>query len=272
MKKIIILLFLLLIFLQKPAFASEIEFTALSDVHISYNKNVINKETRLTQSIKNLQSAVRQINKSDCDFVVFAGDSLAKTDKKNLVLFAKIIRKLNKPYYVTVGNNDVSQVSELDKKEFFHLLNMYSGNKTRKTPCVIRKNKDFVFIMMDGVNQFVPMPNGNYKENELIWLNKQLKKYKNRKVVIIQHFPIIEPAENDNLKTHNADKYLELVSKHKNVLAIISGHYHEENLQKINGIYHISLPSLSESKEYEEITIEKEKNNYFIKTKITPVE
>ena len=45
MKKIIILLFLLLIFVQKPAFAGEIEFTALSDVHIAHNKNIINKET-----------------------------------------------------------------------------------------------------------------------------------------------------------------------------------------------------------------------------------
>lgn len=272
MKKIIILLFLLLLIGKNPVFAGEIKFVAISDIHISHKKNVINKDTKLTQSIKNLQSAIRQINKSDCNFVVFAGDALDKTEKKNLVLFAKIIRKLNKPYYVTLGNNDVSQVSELDKKEFFHLLNMYSGNKTRKTPCVIKKSQGLVFVMMDGVNQFVPMPNGNYKEEELIWLNKQLKKYKNRKVVIIQHFPVIEPTENESLKTHNADKYLELISKHKNILAIISGHYHEENLQKINDIYHISLPSLIDNKEYEEITIEKEKNNYIIKTKITPVE
>ena len=272
MKKNITLLFLLLFFCLNPSIASEIKFIAVSDVHISYNKNVVNKETGLTQSIKNLQKAVHQINSSDCDFVVFTGDVIDKTNKKNLALFAKIINKLKKPYYTTAGNNDVSQVSSLDKKEFFQLLNLYSRNKTRRTPCVIKKSQGLVFIMMDGVNQFIPMPNGNYKEEELIWLNKQLKKYKNRKVVIIQHFPVVEPTPKESLKTHNADKYLELISKHKNVLAIISGHYHKENLQEVNGVYHISLPSLADSKEYEEITIEKDKNNYIIKTKITPVE
>ena len=275
MKKIFLLLFLFFaqILTVSHVEAREIKFAVLSDTNISLSKNII-QDNGLTSSIYNLQKAVADLNNSENDFVVFTGNVTANPDKSNLVIFAKIIGKLKfvKPSYVIVGNQDVSQVSDISKKEFFRLVNLFSHNRIRKLPCTKRVTGDFVFIYMDGVNQLIPGYSGKFTEADLIWLEGTLKKHKNKKVVIFQHFPLITNQKSNGFNTINIDKYLEILSKHDNILAIISGHSRVDEEIVKDGIYHISVPSLAVSKEYKEFVIDYNKDRCVLKSRIKTVD
>jgi hypothetical protein len=75
-----------------------------------------------------------------------------------------------------------------------------------------------------------------------------LNKYSNKNVVIFQHFPVEYPDGVDNSlkshKTYKIETYQELLTKHNNVLAVVSGHFHVNSENMKNGVYHIATPSL----------------------------
>lgn len=257
---------------DSAAFCAETKFTVLSDVHIATSKKDTGSRN-LTHSINYLQKAIKQVNASDTDFVIFPGDVLDRADKYSLVMFAKIVSELEKPYYIIAGNHDVAHAASLDKKEFYRVLNKFANNKIHNVPCAKVMKNGLVFIFMDGVNQYIPSAAGYFKESELIWLESKLNKYKNKKVVIIQHFPLVAPNIRKTHITYKADEYLKILSNYDNVIAIISGHYHYENEIVQDNILHISAPALIEDGEYKEIIIEQGigKENYIIKSKMFSV-
>ena len=117
------------------------------------------------------------------------------------------------------------------------------------------KKGDIIFITMNGVKEIIPGPNGYYKESELLWLDKILTRYSNKKVVILQHFPLLDT----HVKTHSLykkDRYLEILRKHNNVIAIISGHYHQNREVFCNNTYHIVTPNFSNNRYYKLIEID----------------
>lgn len=262
-----LLFIFLLFFCSDKAFSADVTFTAVSDACIKSDK--INNS--MTPSIQKLLRVKDDINRSGSDFVLFLGNNISGADKYNLVMFAKIIKKIQKPVYVSIGNNDIQKTKHLEKKEYYRLLNRYSRNKISKIPSV-KKLNGFVFIFMDGTNEMVSMPRGYYKERELITLEKYLNKYKNNEVIIVQHYPLLG-IEDAMKATFNAEPYKNLISKHKNIKAIISGHDNKDfTIEDENGIKHINIPSLSVGAEYEVITIKTKGNEVFIRAKIIDVE
>lgn len=266
--KIFKLLFVFLFFfVQNKATSAEITFTAISDTLIKADK--INNS--MTPSIKKLLHAKDDINNSGSDCVLFLGNNIARADKYDLVMFAKIIKKIQKPVYVNIGNKDVQKTKHLEKKEYYKLLNRFSKNKISKLPSV-KKINGFVFIFMDGTNEMVAMPRGYYKEKELIILEKYLNKYKDKDVIIVQHYPLL--GIEDSMKaTFNAEPYKLLISKFNNIKAIVSGHDNKDFIiEDDNKIKHINIQSLSQSAEYKVVTIKTENEKTLIRTKIINVE
>ncbi|MCD8024938.1 MAG: hypothetical protein LUE64_05340, partial [Candidatus Gastranaerophilales bacterium] len=102
-----------------------------------------------------------------------------------------------------------------------------------------------------------------YKADELEFLDKTLSKFQDKKAIIFQHFPVVPPAYDDMKKTYKAELYKNVLSRHNNVLAIVSGHYNKEALIEENGIKHISVSGLYQSGEYEQIKIFKNKNGSY---------
>ena len=101
---------------------------------------------------------------------------------------------------------------------------------------------------------------------------KYLIKYKDKDVIIVQHFPILKMKEQTKT-TYNRESYIKLLSGFDNVRAIISGHENEEfEIEDENGIKHINVPSLSTAKEYKVISIKKNDDKFSIKSKIISVE
>ena len=118
---------------------------------------------------------------------------------------------------------------------------------------------------MDGVKQYFQSSNGYYNKNELVWLDKTLTKYKDKNVVILQHFPILQ-ANSKWLETAKVENYFEVLSKHNNVKLIVSGHYGTNQQVKTDNIEHIITQSYSKEGAYNIIQLDFDDN--FIATNL----
>ena len=109
---------------------------------------------------------------------------------------------------------------------------------TNKFPCRCPYNKvlkefkknGFVFLIVDGAKEAIPGSAGYYRDDTLKWLDEKLTKNEKKSVIIFQHFPVVYPDGVDSkLKTHKTyrvEDYKDVLVKHNNVLAIITGHFH----------------------------------------------
>jgi len=270
----------ILIFFSNPALAEQLKFVQVTDVHLSFSDSS-SKGRDLEKSEQVLKSTIESINKlPDINFVVFSGDNIDVAGEESLIEFCKIVKTLNKPYYIGIGNHDVFS-SSLNKTDYFKIVKEYNKNQKSAEPeYYFLPNKDFVVIFMDGVIQMIPGAHGCYNENDLEWLDETLTKFKDRKAIIVQHFPLVEPTENKSHKLRRPEEYRNLLTDHKNIVAIVSGHYHCPKVTQQDGIYHISSPALVQAPyEYRVIEIDYDRNSLFqenpqfeIKTEIIPIE
>lgn len=240
MKKFLTLIVIFLLMCMQKVFAENIKFVQVTDVHMSHNSEY---------SQKVLKSTVEDINnQQDVSFVVFTGDNIDQPSEENLRMFASIIKKLNVPYYVVIGNHDVYKSGGMSKVQYLSILRESNRFIIQKKPNYKFSKKSFVFLIVDGAKEVIPGPAGYFKKDTLSWLDKMLTKNRRRTVVIFQHFPIEYPeGASGRLKTHKTYKvenYKDIIEKHDNILAIVSGHLHTNGENMKNGIYHISTPSL----------------------------
>ena len=216
--------------------AKDIKFVQITDVHYTVQNEY---------SGEALAGAIEEINKlENVAFVIFTGDNIGSPRKDNLVGFVRTANKLNVPYYLVIGNHDVYKTNGMSKVNYIDIVKdnniLYKPSK----PNYVFKKNGFVFIVVDGAKEIIPGSIGYYRDSTLEWLDKQLKKYKKRPVIICQHYPLIEPKEHKSHRTYQPEKYFEVLNKNKNVIAIISGHYHVNGEKMQDGIYHISTPAL----------------------------
>ena len=175
---------------------------------------------------------------------MFTGDNIDKPDANELASFVKTVNKLNVPYYLVIGNHDVFKTNGMSKQQYFEVVKANNFLYKNKTPNYAFTKGEFAFIVVDGAKEIIPGTVGYYKEETLNWLEKKLKRYHRKQVVIFQHFPLVEPRVSKSHRTYQSENYLALLKKYPNVKTVISGHYHLNQEKMQDGIYHISSPSL----------------------------
>ncbi len=266
MKKIIIFtIFLLSLIFATNVQAKELQFAQFSDIHLSLDESN-GRGVASAEIAENMKLAIKEINKNrDIKFVVFTGDNIDKAEREALIQFFKLANKLHKPYYVVIGNHEVFRYKRFDKKDYMHTVWWKHWQMLGKKPSyVFKPKKELVFIVVDGANELMPSPSGYFKPETLEWLDKKLKKYKNKKVVLVQHFPLVPPVKKKSHDTVDADKYFQVINSYDNVIAIVSGHFHANNFIYRKGIYHLSAPAfLEKPHEYKIIKIEYEPKYLF---------
>ncbi len=236
-KKIFIIIFF---FLNTAlvSIAKDLRFVQVAEVQYSPdNKDSIVKCIADINTLKNV------------DFVVFTGDNIASANIEYLRAFLKEIKKIKFPVYIIIGDRDVAKDKGLNKETYREEVFKNLGFGQSLKPNYKFKKHGIVFIVADGAKEFVTGPNGYYKQNTIDWIDKQLTKYQNNKVIILQHFPLVEGNVAAN-NTYKAEIYKDMLSKHTNVIAIIAGHFKENNEQVIDGITNIITPSYSTTREY----------------------
>lgn len=239
------LTFILLIFLITPkASAKCVKFVQVTDSHFSttaadYSQREIGKSKGVfEQTIEDINSI------PDVDFVVFTGDNIDQSNDTDLIGFLKIANKLKFPYFMVIGNHEVFRSQHFDKKAYMKVVRKYSKNCRAKSANYVFERNGFVFIVVDGAKEVIPGPAGYFKKDTLKWLDKKLTQYDRENVVIFQHFPIEPPYFNRTHSTYNVDAYRDVLKRHKNVIAIVSGHYHANGEKMVDGVYHVSTPAL----------------------------
>lgn len=272
--KILFLLVISMIFTVSNVCAKEIKFVQVTDSHFSGIQGDYSQD-EVAESEIALKKTIEDINTlKDLDFVVFTGDNIDKANSEDLKSFIKYANGLKVPYYMVIGNHEVFKSQDFTKKDYLKTASKYSKCFHETKPNYTFEKKGIVFVVVDGAKEVIPGPAGYYKKETLKWLDKTLTKYKNQKVVILQHFPIVEPYYNRSHTTYNIKDYEAVLAKHNNVIAIVSGHYHSNGEKMKDGIYHVSTPALVQGKhDYKIIEIElKDKKNPQIFTQLRHAE
>lgn len=260
MKKLFITFIFAFLVLCNSCSAKSVKFVQITDV--MFGKN---------ESKDIMESAIKDINEmKDIDFVVFTGDNTSSANADSLQGFVKTAQKLNKPFYVVVGDRDVSKSKHLEKEVYSKKLHKLLGRKSPETLNYTFQKNNIAFIVVDGAKDFITMPNGYFNSTTLEWLENQINQNKDKKVVILQHFPIANKTSNDLLYTANAVQYLKLINKYDNVISVVAGHFNKNDEISLNGIYYIVTPSLLQ-KCYKIIEID-EDNGYQIFTSLVKMD
>ena len=226
-KLLIFILFLILGMLN--AQCEDLRFVQITDVRYSEK----NKEL--------LEKIIDDVNKQDhIDFVVFTGDNIQKLCIKNLDSFITTAKQLNTPFYVLIGDKDINKNKDLSKKQFAQLLKKRLRNYRHTDLNYTFMHKGVVFFVVDGAKEVIPSTNGYFKNDVIEWVDANLDLYQKNNIVILQHFPLIPPINKENYITYKPERYLGIINNHKNVRAIISGHFGVNKEEIVNNVVHIS--------------------------------
>ncbi len=242
---------ILAMFLSLAAVAKDLTFIQITDLNLSKD------------NASKVYALIKEINqRKNIDFVVFTGNNLKKASVENLDIFIYLLKKINKKTYVLLGNQDVLSSSGVDKEYYYSRVSKALWKHSKKPNFTFEK-KGYLFVAMDGSKQFFQSSNGYYTKNELMWLDKTLKENKNKKVIILQHFPLLK-AEAQWNETKNSEEYNEILANYSNIKAIVCGHFNKNIEKKENNILHIVTQSALNNWSYKIIQIDL--NDDFIST------
>jgi len=223
---------------------SNLKFAQVSDVHYTS----IEKDTSykvLSSSPYILEDVITQLNETPgLDFVMFTGDLVNSPAKRQLLEFITKANYLNTPWYGLVGNHDVQQYV-MSKEMFFDILCCHNPNFSHKGPYYsFIPKKGFKVICLDSIPLDRITTNGEISQEQLKWLDSELKKAKDDTVIICSHVPVKEPYSSESHRLLNRIDLLEILHKYKNPIIICAGHYHGCKLIQDENIIYINTPSL----------------------------
>lgn len=138
--------------------------------------------------------------------------------------YMKVLENTNVPYGVLAGNHDVNH-----KDEDYTAYSKYFGDwRFKDKPFYGGSYKDnrghYDLISAKG-NDFIMLYMGwGVTDEDIQWMKEILQKYPNRKAILSFHEYLLVSGNRSPI----GDKiYNEVVKPNKNVLAVLSGHYHD---------------------------------------------
>lgn len=226
--------------------AKTLNFVLVTDIHYS----VVTSDTKdnaKRDAAKVLCCFVERMKEQNPDFVVFLGDNVDKSKPEQIKAFMNDIHSIKSPYYLVVGNHDSYKYSGMGREDYAKLISSYNPHQRKYSAnYVFYPSPDVAALILDSTSSGMPGTHGYFSENTLKWLDKTLAENKNKKVILFQHVPIVEPMKNkESHNILNAKEYREVVDKYDNIIMIASGHYHRFRAEEDEkGIYHVSVPEL----------------------------
>ena len=231
--------------LQCYSSIASLKFAQLSDVHFYTGQDNTTFKMR-AESGKLLDDAIAQINETpNVSFVMFTGDQIDYPYEKELSAFLPYTEKLNVPWYFTFGNHDTMLGGYLNPSLYMQLVNKYNKNyKFEKTYYSFVPQKGYKAIVLDSIIRDHLSSNGKIGDEQLLWLDNELKNSTKDIVLIFTHVPVIEPYNSPNHRLLDADKVQEVLNKYKNPILVFQGHYHGAKITQQDNILYVSCPSL----------------------------
>ena len=250
----------------------KIKFAVISDPHISLpeQKGITDGYKLGLKTVMLTESAVAEINKiPDLKFVLVAGDLTNDAEPWNIDVLRRILDSLKVPYFVVLGNHDLSLVPH-EKKDQPMSLSKYTvagafigrsgGMVPGMTYYAQEVAKELVLVSFDTsrAQVFVPEANlndfgGKMDPGQMRWLESVLKRYQKKMVMILTHHSLVPWGEGDKtnhnywgwFRLDNSEEVRALLKKY-GVRLVFSGHRHiSSRYQKVDDIYHFVSPALS---------------------------
>lgn len=272
---IILTLVLVLAALNSAFPFDRVKFAAIAEPHIAIpqQKGVKDGYKLGLKTVMLTQSAVNEINKiPDLNFVLVAGDLTQDAEPWNIDILRRILDQLEVPYFVVLGNHDLSRVPHEQKDQpvtlsKYTVANAFIGKSGGMSPgstyYAHEVAPNLVLIGLDTPRDqgqvYVPKAKlndygGQVGPAQLRWLKKTLKANQGKSVIVLTHHSATPWHEADKTKEHNyyrwfwmdnGNEVAALLGKNK-VKAVFSGHRHiSTRYKKIHGVYHFITPPVS---------------------------
>ena len=230
------------------AFADSLKFVQVSDVHYP-KENVLGYENRSLEFAKeNFKRLIPALNNLDVQYVFFTGDCTDQSFKEVFDDFFAQVDNLNKPFYIALGNHDSNTPQGFTKKDTLAYLKEKTPYRQSGANYFVQLDEKFIAVILDGSSDVGIDARGYYSKDTLVWLENVLNENKDKYVLIFQHFPIVKPCGEDaffnNHSTKKKGRYVRLIKRNPNIVAIFSGHYHVAGEFEKYGIKHYSTPAL----------------------------
>ncbi|MBO7672707.1 metallophosphoesterase [bacterium] len=252
------LLFCLNVFAQNT---DELKIAHVTDVHFS--KELDNTPFKLRkQSGEIFDDVIAQINETPgISFVMITGDLVDRAKASELDGFLEHAKNIKYPWYFAFGNHDSMLGGSLTTDKYLEKVKKVNPDiKTEDTYYSFSPKKGFKVIVIDAVIRDRLTAHGYLPQEQIKWLDKELSSAQNQTVIICTHIPILQPIADEHHVMDNGQEVLNVISKYKNPIIVLQGHYHVSKIKQMNNIIFISTPSLvSYPNAFREIII---KNNH----------
>lgn len=224
MKRISIILFVLLSLSVSAQKRGDITIALLTDLHV----------TPETTNDTKADEMIDEINRSDFDLVVVAGDITNTGSNAELRNIRRKLGRIRHRCIATAGNHETTWSESADTE--FRRLWGHNG-------CTTAKAGDYLFVAYPA-GPYMKMADGGIRTETLTWVDREMSKANGRKIVSVCHYPL-----NNDLT--NREEIVSIVRRH-NAIASLCGHYHKPRLMNFDSIPGILGRSLSLGKKGEE--------------------
>jgi 3',5'-cyclic AMP phosphodiesterase CpdA len=227
-------------------------FVHITDLHLDV-RGESNWQHR-EKSVPLFIDALRQTSRlPKLNFVVFGGDQIhyGANDKESLDVFQKWVAHLDVPYYILLGNTEVSPVSGVSRLRREDYLKAWSGKGLNQG------SSSWAFDPVRGVRVIGldvtvdGKPRGEATPEGLKWLEAELAANRSKKLIIIFTHQLLMPTTpKDNSPewsfwmVKNHEKVRRVLEQYSNVRLVISGHHHASRVITSGNITYVSDPAV----------------------------
>ena len=211
MKRIVALLYLLAVALGAVAQgesviphivpeSKDVKIAFLTDIHAFHHGREVEKY---------LPVAIREINNSDCDFVLLGGDNVSTGYEKDIVNTYEMLKGIEKPWFGVLGNHEVIRTDNANR-----LYKKLFGYDRR----VVFRAGEYLFVGFEA-GPYNRASTAIVRDEDIKWLEEQFKSARpGEKIICVSHIPLNHHIANHREVTDLMKKY--------DVKAQICGHAH----------------------------------------------
>jgi len=250
---------LLLIWVLAASAFEHVRFAVISDPHVSLPaKGVVDGFKLGTKSLELLQATVSEINTiPDLDFVLVLGDLTQDAEPWNVDAVKLILDQLKVPYYVVLGNHDISLVPTEAKPDVivgvsrWTLVSAFQSTRggfymDGRSYYAREVAPDLLLIALDttSLGQFYGW-GGQVFPDQVEWLKTTLKANRDKFIMVIAHHNFVywHPDEEAGVKNwnwfavNNASEIREIFEEY-GVKLVFTGHRHISTRYQLVGVYY----------------------------------